>query len=429
MLGKVGICMQPADILKQDNIKTQPTRKWLGLILIALLWLAFVVNMYLVYLYHPSGAGDVEKLFGRTVAMMDGEMTTMTLPYAQGEITLVMNSLPSMILEPFARLFGWQGGLNAWYWFNVVLLLIMMWLTSKQMKRTGQRAIWWSIPIFFFPTMMTLWIGQNTIVMLAALVGAWLAYRRKQPLVTGILLAFATWLKYYPGLIILYFLFKRDWRVSGSAFISGMLILGYQVLRVGLDNFVAFITGFLSLAVTQGEPWWAYTNQSALGFAQKLFLTTPQVIPLVDSPILLTITRLSLMLVFLGTLIVLAARPAKLSEVPLRQFDFEYSLVMMVAMLLGSTLYIYGMLPALLLFAILLIHAATLRNKARWVLLAFLAVLLINLHWFLIVGVVVPPSDVELPGVLLSTGFFGMMILWWINVLLLRRIRQGRTTL
>jgi len=281
-----------------------------------------------------------------------------------------------------------------------------------------------------------MWGGQVTPIMFLFTVGAWYCYHKGYRIAAGALLAIIVWTKFYPGLLIVYFLWKRDWRVVISAVVSTVLVIVFQMGLVGFDGFVSFFREVLPPLLAEGQPWLNHSNNSVLGFAQKLFSPAPNIEMLVESPLLVSLTRYSLTLLLLFSVFFLSRQPMK--KTALVQFDLEYSLALVVAMLLGSTLGVHGMLSAMLPMAVLgygisrtalaesasaaFASAASKSQQRVTVLGVALAYLLINLHIFIIVGIVAPGTDNTAPALLLSLPFFGMMLLWALLVYTLVRL-------
>ena len=78
------------------------------------------------------------------------------------------------------------------------------------------------------PLLNTLARGQMGIAMLAACVGALHAERKGRPFVAGLLVAFASVLKVYSGLLVLYFLCRRDWRALRGC-LAGFVLFGVLI--------------------------------------------------------------------------------------------------------------------------------------------------------------------------------------------------------
>lgn len=385
---------------------------------ITLLWIAFLTGAALLNLRHPYGGGDFDAYYLGAQRLINGQplyIETQTAAYIYPPI------LAQAIL-PIVALFDEDTASLVWFALNVAMLFATLHLLGRYLANDRQRALLWIATVFFLPTLMTFWLGQITIVLFALTTGAWVAYKEDKPALTGVLLAVAVWTKFYPGLFLVYFLWKREWRVVMSAMITTLVVVGVQVAISGLDTFIGYFTDILPALLAEGQPQINHSNNALLGFLQRLFMQNPQVIPLVESPFLLTISRFGLMALLLSVTVYLITFPkVRLSETAPGKFDLEYSLVLLVALLFGSTLGVHGMLSLLLVYVIILRSAASQRERTHFAAWCFVSGTLISLHIVIILGYLLPPSENTLPALALSLPFFGMMIALALTMALLRR--------
>jgi hypothetical protein len=192
----------------------------------------------------------------------------------------------------------------------------------------------------------------------------------------------------------------------------------FQVTLSGVDTFVTYFRDVLPALATEGQPSLNHSNSSVLGFAQRLFSQNQNVIPLVESPALLALTRYGLSALLFGVMVYLISRPIALAKTPLEKFDLEYALVMIVALLLGSTLALHGIASLLLAYFVLLKNAQR-RQRRFYVMAIFLSAALISMHLIIILGYLQPPSSRELPALALSMPFFGILLAWGLLVRML----------
>jgi hypothetical protein len=391
--------------------------KRLGWGLVAALWIAYLTMMIHIYTTHVIGAGDYSYYFRGAERLLNGVDLYTNLDSR----SYVGPPLIAQIVAPIISLSGGDFTRSSltWLGLNVAALLGSLALLSRYLATPGQRMLLWLGTPLFISTFHSLWIGQITPILLALTVGAWVAYKENRPVWTGILLAVAVWTKFYPGLFLLYFLWKRAWRVVISAGVTTVVVVLWQ-MSIGPAAFIGYFTDILPELGVQGQPQLSHSNNSVLGFAQGLFSANPQVIPLIESPALLTLTRWSLTLLMLGTLVYLTARRGMKDTQP-RQFDLEYALVTVTALLLGSTLGTHGMLSVLLVYVIIIRSLSSRAQRRVYALRILLSALLISVHLLVILSVLKPPSENELPALALSTPFFGMLIAWGMVVALARQ--------
>lgn len=400
-------------------------RSYLPWVLIGLLWLIFLALALLIYTTHPNGAGDFGYYYQGIQRILDGRPLYADLQSSD----YVGPPLQIQLMAPLVAVARDEGtSARLWFALNVVLLAGTLALLSRFITRRHHRMILWVVTPLFAPALMSLWLGQITIVLLAATVGAWAAYRTGRPRLAGVLLALAVWTKFYPGLLVLYFLWKREWRVVFGAAVTTLLAIIFQMAVSGVDAFVYYILNVLPNLTADGQPVLNHSNNAILGFAQKMFSESPQIIPLLVSPALVTLTRFGLLFGLGGVTLYLISRPTTaLSRTPAEKFDLEYAAVLLVALLAGSTLGVHGMLSALLVYVVLFYerHGLSPRQRTRLKLLSLVSALLINLHMPIILGYLQPPSDNTLPAPALALPFFGMVLLWGMVVWLLSRQRAA----
>lgn len=373
-------------------------------ILIALLWVLMTGIMFSVSQSHSVGAGDYAYYHRGAERILNG------VPLYEGINPSLDYVGPPLIVQmvlPLAAVTDFRGSAAMWFFINLAAFFGSLVMLGTALESARARWVLWVAAAFFMPMFYSFWLGQVTPIMLLLTVGAWYSYRRGYPIVTGILLAVVVWTKFYPGLLILYFLWKREWRVVASAAIATVLVILFQMALVGFDGFISFFTEVLPPLLSEGQPALNHSNSSLLGFVQRLFAPAPQVILVTESPLLLSITRYGFTLLLLGSLLYLTAGRSMV------RFDLEFSLTLLVAMLLGSTLGYHSLLSALLAMVVLVQSAGksptAIRRTALYTLLAYL---LLNIHLFIMLGYLQPPSDNVLPALALSMPFFGMLLLW-----------------
>lgn len=305
----------------------------------------------------------------------------------------------------------------SWHIVSLALLVLSMGLVNHTINNPKQRFMFWLMPLIFIPNYQSMWVGQISMVMLACFTGAWFAYKHDRPIITGGLLALATWLKVYPIFLILYFMWKRDWKVTASAFIVGIGLLGLQIVISDMTTVTTYFFEILPGLANNGQMTGLFKNSSILGFTYKLFTETPDIIPLVHNPNIASISRWILTAIFVGGSLFLISRPNKHAQDNSEgaRFDLEYGLVILVSLLFASTLWVSGMPPLILCYQLLLkqnLHRQT--RRFVWVSFSIVSFYFLYLLAFQVGN--------KLPALILSMGFCGLFLLW---VLFMRRLRQS----
>ncbi len=128
-----------------------------------------------------------------------------------------------------------------WYYLNIILLMASVAVmlasgTGKKFTPPGRVAMILYCIIFAFlfsPVQDNLFMGQVNIVLLFFMSLAFLCYRRKMPGLAGALLGTAAAIKLFPGIVLLFFISRRQWKaVAGflsaflGFFLAGLLLFG-----------------------------------------------------------------------------------------------------------------------------------------------------------------------------------------------------------
>ncbi len=362
------------------------------------LWTAFIALAWFMSQSGNYGRIDYRVYYEAAQQLNHGQ------PIYQGTEGMIYLYPPllAQILMPLAAHLTVDQVWVLWFSFNVLLLTGTVVVLSRQLPR---RRMWLLVPLFAL-MLEGLYIGQVTILLLALFAGAWLAVKRERRLTAGALLALATWIKVFPVVVILYFLWKRDWKVVAGALVGGFALGALQVAVSGIEQMVSMAHTLFALNEA-GQSWTLVRNASVLGFTTQLFGTNPQVTPLIVSPTLYLITRTLIMLALIGSFLFVTARS--------NDFDLGYGLAILTSMLISPTLFPVSMPPLLLTYFLLLRPPRLTPRRAGFVLLASMGLLC---YWLFVIGYTgIPPIS----GVVLSFGFYVLIITWSVNAWLLWR--------
>lgn len=376
-------------------------------------WVVFVGALFYAAQYTAFGLKVFEVYHHSAEGLLRGESI---YDGTNGWIYLYPPLL-SQLLMPVVALFDYAVASNLWLSSNIALLVITLVLLARHIPPHWLKWLW-LFPLVFIPVWQALYIGQVTIILLALLTAIWAALHENHSLLAGILLAFAAWIKVFPALLIVYFLWKRNWRLLLGVALGGVALLMFQLMISGPELFIDFTSVLFSLA-KDGQPELTYENLSVFAFVSRLFQPNVHVIPLIVSEDLFQIMRVVMSGSLIGTVaytLVQSGRRTTYSKADIWRQDMEYGLVLLTILLIGTTLWISG-LPAILLIGLLALqsqrHTHLKRVKVVW----WMAFALILASQPLIVLVNV--TGITLGALPLSVGFFGLMLLWGLMVYLL----------
>lgn len=390
------------------GLKVLQRGKWA---LVVGLWAAYILLSFLLMERGSYGGGDFQ-LYYR--AARDYLPTQMPYPTVVVNVqdTLSYPPLLPQLLMPLTKALDIQWATRVWYGFSIAALLATL-IALSQLLAPKKRFTFWLLAVLFMPTFEALRIGQVNILLLALFAWAWIAIKSEHPTLGGFLLALAAWIKIYPALILVYFLWKRDWRVTWGGMIGGV---GLGLFQIAISGGGVFVELFRSLALLAGqsEPTLMWKNNSIFGFSAKLFQPSFRVVPLLTSETLFQLTRFGLTALVIGALLALTAKAKRQQDALDRdaRFDLEYALATVTMLLVSPWVYPDTFSQVFAAWFILWRREDGLRYR----LLILVAVLLIIANYLLIWQ----PSE-TFSALLLSLGFYALAILWIVNVSLLTR--------
>ncbi len=163
---------------------------------------------------------------------------------------------------------------NAIYLYSFITLICMFLITLLLMK--SEDISWFYLPLMILfvlawpPFQANLAVGQIAIFVALFTLAGWYSLIKGKENMSGIFIALATMLKFYPGLFLVYFLINKRYRAFIISVISISLIL-VLTLVVTRYNFYYYI---FHIMPTDAKYWGAdIGNLSINGYIAKLFLS------------------------------------------------------------------------------------------------------------------------------------------------------------
>jgi alpha-1,2-mannosyltransferase len=152
----------------------------------------------------------------------------------------------------------------SWFGLSGLVLLAGLLVAARGMApEAGTRALLLApVVLASLGTLSTLQKGNVQLAVIAIGVLAMTALERQRRALGGALLAFVTVAKLYPGLLVLYLLFRRDWRGVMWTAAFAVLFVALTIVDVGWQPFAAFRDHFSGLL--SGEAFPAFRNPSAV---------------------------------------------------------------------------------------------------------------------------------------------------------------------
>ncbi|MCC6300281.1 MAG: DUF2029 domain-containing protein [Anaerolineales bacterium] len=293
-------------------------------------------------------------------------LTWQAAPYPYSPIVAVLAS-PLLSFSTTNALIFWVA--MSWL-FLVATGIVIFRGIAKDVSIVGA-----SMLLFYYlmygPVHLNLNLVQLDICILFLLALTYLLYQRRS-IWAGVALGLAISLKLLVAPIVVYFLWKRDWRVSvtavataGALSLVGFAMAGWNLLPDFMQvNYLWSVTDMLSFPF----------NQSLKGFGLRLFTVNPYIEPLVVLPIVAVILRWTGILLAIGLWLGLVSRSDNRGHMlGFLEYGFTVSSMLFLSPLVDSIHYVWILLP----ISALLISFAFGRHDRKRIILTVVAFLCI----------------------------------------------------
>ena len=357
-----------------------PGRELRGVLLAVLL--GFALTYYVGLVWSVSGRArsvDFVQFYASARAVLEGE--SLYEPLTMRDVGMVPppgrdpaeflhpNLNPPFLavaLAPVSSL-GLEVSYAAWAAFSLFCALASCWgmVRTRSARTAGEVGLlWlWLMLLAYYPTHTAVMLGQVTLVLMAVLVGAWLAARNGRDRTAGLLLGLAVNLKLFVALLPLYLVWQRRWRAAGWTVVSAG---GIALATLPLVGFAAY-REYVSLLPT--VDWYSSNWNASYASVFTRVLGGSENQPFVNAPAL---ANAAVALCSAVTVAMLAwlTRPAR-EPSRLVCFDLGFGLTM-IAMLLLSPLGWMYYFPLLAMPGYLVWQVSEQRGvgNAKWCLLA-----------------------------------------------------------
>ena len=201
------------------------------------------------------------------------------IPYVGGETwTVVTNPPTSMLYFSLFTGLSFEAARVASFFTNQILLLI----TGVVLYRIARPPRPWRwlgfmlvLAVAFEPLLATLRLGQVDIVIALLLSVAVLAGRNRTSWIAGAAVGLAAAFKLAPALLVLYFLWRRDWRAVGGMAVAGLAAVAISLALVGTSTWTFYLTERLPDLLAGAGLW---NNLSLPGLVNRYALGTSQTV-------------------------------------------------------------------------------------------------------------------------------------------------------
>lgn len=118
---------------------------------------------------------------------------------------------------------------------------MVLWFSLNSPPRLLAGLLWLLCAfLVYYPTLLALQLGQLTFLTFLLLALAWREMRKDHKVAVGLLLGLAVSIKIFIGLVIVYFLIRRQWRIVvwASVVVVGTTLLG--IVAAGWESYVRY---------------------------------------------------------------------------------------------------------------------------------------------------------------------------------------------
>lgn len=214
------------------------------------------VNVYEVYVFNTTSIGKYPPFFG--------------LVYA--------------LLVPMPLLLG----ASVWFWVNLLLIYFSTlaiaratWMFSGKSEKTTPVNLWVAPLVLIATNIITnIETSQVNIFILSLVAFGLYFFAKHKDVLAGVFLGIAVAVKITPALFVVYFLYKRSWKVvfwCGATVVvcwGGvmMLLLGYSHYGEVMLSWLSILTGYVEGGtIKEGLSGFRHTNQSLEAFFFRMF--------------------------------------------------------------------------------------------------------------------------------------------------------------
>jgi hypothetical protein len=203
--------------------------------------------------------------------------------------------------------------------------IFLLWKSTSRKARGVDSLAFLGILLFaFFPTLVSIGLGQTSLLLLLLLSIVWTTSRMESDIGAGVALGLALIVKPFVGLLALFFLVRRRWRLLCWTFGTFALGTAVSLLVLGTKPFRDYLMALRSIT------WYASSwNASFLGFFTRI-LGGSENTPLVNLPWLAHVLSYTLSILGILALVWLAWPRQSENEPAVVDLGFGLALALMI---------------------------------------------------------------------------------------------------
>ena len=182
------------------------------------------------------------------------------------------SAFSAIVLSVFS-LFGKTAALWLWGAGQLAAAYALLVLPLRHVFKLSDRGKAWYLLLFLtsLPLLHNFKWGQVSVAITLMVIGAFTAYRQDKPLLSAVLLAVATSIKYYPAIFILVFVFKRDYRYLRNFTLAVGVCMALAAGLLGPANWLRFDLHVIEFTIT--KIWTSFNSQHFVAVVDRLAKT------------------------------------------------------------------------------------------------------------------------------------------------------------
>ncbi|MCE3229371.1 MAG: hypothetical protein K0S32_3922 [Bacteroidetes bacterium] len=179
--------------------------------------------------------------------------------------------------------------------FNILSCLVFCFSFFRFAKKQNLEPKYlFLLPVLFLPMYNNFMQGQSYLLIVAALLEIWLAYNSGRQWLVAIIIAFVFQLKLFPAFVLIYFLFRKEYKIILFSVLGILVLTGLTAIVLGENVVLHYFTDIVPRLMKNEviDPFY-YGHQSLNIFLNDLFrydeLSNRNV--LINAPYLIGITE------------------------------------------------------------------------------------------------------------------------------------------
>jgi hypothetical protein len=232
----------------------------LGVLLVTLS-LAATTTALAIWIGAQSPSSDFYGLYGSALALRRGENPYADYPNLNPPAMIAL-LMPLTILSAVPAFWTW----------SLISIVTLGFVVTSSAHAVGMRDSIWPGGLMFATTAVSvdLKLGQMGGIIAGLVTWAWLSDRQRRALQAGVALGIASYMKPFLAILLLYWLWRRQWRSLGWAAVAIVTMTGLGTWVAGPASYLAWIDRLRQIE------WMAHPlNASTVGLATRVFALAP----------------------------------------------------------------------------------------------------------------------------------------------------------